>query len=83
MEIDPQNSTANYQIGLIYYTRQNYEKADLYLEKVINLYPFDYDTMLLLAWNKLYLQKTKEAKVLFGKVLLYNPGDKSALEGLK
>lgn len=83
VEIDPQNSVANYHIGLIYYTRQNYETADIYLEKVINLYPFDYDTLLLLAWNKIFLQKTKEAKILFGKVLLYNPDDKSALEGLK
>ena len=27
--------------------------------------------------------KTREAKILFNKVLLWSPGDKSALEGLK
>lgn len=83
LEIDPQNTLTNYRLGLIYYNRQNYEKADLYLEKVINLHPFDYDTMLLLAWNKLALQKFREAKVLFTKVLMYSPDDASALEGLK
>lgn len=83
LEIDPQNTLANYRLGLIYYNRGNYEKADPYIEKVVNLYPFDYDSLLLFAWNKLKLQKTREAKVLFQKVLMYNPGDESALEGLK
>jgi tetratricopeptide (TPR) repeat protein len=73
----------NYRVGLIYYNRGEFAKADPYLEKVVNLYPFDYDGLLLLAWNKLSLQKSREAKVLFQKVLLNNPGDESATEGLK
>lgn len=83
LEIDPQNTLVNYRLGLIYYNKESYEKADQYLEKVINLYPFDYDTMILLAWNKFALQKFREAKVLFNKVLMNNPDDASALEGLK
>lgn len=83
LEIDPQNTLVNYRMGLIYYNRGNHEYADKYLDKVINLYPFDYDTMILLAWNKLALLKFKEAKVLFNKVLLNTPDDASALEGLK
>ena len=83
LEIDSQNTLVNYRMGLIYYNRQQYERADQYLERLINLYPFDYDTMLLLAWNKLALQKFREAKVLFNKVLMYSPNDNSALEGLK
>ncbi|KAB2879455.1 tetratricopeptide repeat protein [bacterium] len=83
LAIDPQNTIANYRLGLIYYGRENYEKADGFIEKVVNLYPFDYDSVLLLAWNKLKLQKTRESKVLFNKVLMYSPDDKSALEGLK
>lgn len=82
LEIDPQQTVANYRLGVIYYGRESYEKADTYLEKVISLYPFDYDVLIMLAWNKLKLQKTREAKILFNKVLIYNPGDKSALEGL-
>lgn len=83
LQIDPQNSLVNYRVGLIYYNRGEFAKADPYLEKVVNLYPFDYDGLLLLAWNKLSLQKSREAKVLFQKVLLNNPGDASATEGLK
>ena len=83
LEIDPQNTLTNYRLGLIYYNLQNHERAELYLEKVISLHPFDYDTMILLAWNKLALQKFREAKVLFNKVLMYSPDDASALEGLK
>lgn len=83
LEIDPQNTIANYRLGLIYYNRKNHEKADVYLEKVVNLYPFDYDSIILLAWNKLMLQKIREAKVLFNKALMYNPNDQSALDGLK
>jgi tetratricopeptide (TPR) repeat protein len=83
LQIDPQNTLVNYRLGLIYYNRGNFDKADPYLEKVVNLYPFDYDGLILLAWNKLKLQKTREAKVLFHKVLLNSPEDASALEGLK
>jgi tetratricopeptide (TPR) repeat protein len=83
LEIDPQNTLVNYRMGLIYYNRGNFERADQYLEKVINLFPFDYDTLILLAWNKFSLQKFREAKVLFNKVLMNNPNDPSALEGLK
>lgn len=83
LETDPQNSLVNYRLGLIYYNRGEYERADFYIEKTVNLYPFDYDSLLLFAWNKLMLQQTREAKVLFEKVLLANPGDESAMNGLK
>jgi len=83
LETDPQNSLVNYRLGLIYYNRGEYERADFYIEKTVNLYPFDYDSLLLFAWNKLMMQRTREAKVLFEKVLLANPGDESALNGLK
>jgi hypothetical protein len=34
------------------------------------------------AWTNLKLGKTREAKILFNKTLLYNPDDASAKEGL-
>lgn len=83
LQTDPQNSLVNYRLGLIYYNRGNFDRADPYLEKVVNLYPFDYDGLILSAWNKLALQKSREARILFQKVLMNNPGDESALEGLK
>jgi Flp pilus assembly protein TadD len=49
---------------------------------VVNLYPFDYDGLLMYAWSNLQIGKFKEAKILFNKVLMLSPNDKSALEGL-
>ena len=82
LETDPQNTTANYRLGLIYFGKKDYQNAFKNFEKLVNLYPFGYDGLLYLGWTDYYLGQTKEAKVLFGKVLLVSPGDKSALEGL-
>jgi len=82
LTIDPQNTLANYRMGSIYYGRKDYTKAEKYLEKVINLYPFDYDSMILYAWINYKLGKLREAQVMFNKVLLHKPKDTSALEGL-
>ncbi len=80
---NPNNTVANYRLGLIYYGQKKYAKAYKYFEKVVNLYPFGYDALLMLAWTNYQLGKLREAKVLFYKVLMYSPKDKSALEGLK
>ncbi|MCH2043453.1 MAG: tetratricopeptide repeat protein [Saprospiraceae bacterium] len=82
LKIDPHNSVVNYRVGSIYYGRKAYKKAEVHFEKVINSYPFDYNSLLMQGWTKYFLGKTTEAKVLFNKVLLYSPDDKSALEGL-
>lgn len=82
LEIDPQNSNANYQMGYIYYNKKDYPTSYKYFEKVVNLYPFSYDGLLMFAWVNYQLGKTRESTVLFNKVLLLSPQDKSALEGL-
>ena len=82
LEIDPQNTTVNYRLGNIYYGKKDYASAYKYFQKVVNLYPFGYDALLMYAWTNLQIGKTGEAKVLFNKVLLTSPNDKSALEGL-
>lgn len=82
LAIDPQNSVVNYRLGSIYYGRKEYARAEKYLEKVVNLYPFDYDSMVLYAWTFYRLGKFREAQVMFNKTLLNKPGDTSALEGL-
>jgi tetratricopeptide (TPR) repeat protein len=82
LNIDPNHTLTNYRVGSIYYGRKDYKTAERYFEKVVNMYPFDYDTLLMLGWTKYFLGKTGEAKVIFNKVLLYSPSDKSALEGL-
>jgi tetratricopeptide (TPR) repeat protein len=81
--IDPQNTTANYRMGSIYYGNEDYTNALKYFEKVVNLYPFDHDALLMFAWTNLKLGKLREAEVLFQKVIMNKPNDESAMEGLK
>jgi tetratricopeptide (TPR) repeat protein len=80
--IDPQNTTANYRLGLYYYDKKDFPSANKYFEKVVSLYPFGYDALLMYAWSNFQLGKNKEAKKIFNKVLLLSPSDTSALEGL-
>lgn len=82
IKIDDKHYTANYRMGMILYGKQKYTEAFKYFEKIANLYPFDYDAIHMYAWEHYRLQKTREAKVLFNKVLMIKPGDTSALEGL-
>lgn len=82
LKLDPKNSAANYRMGVIYYYRKDYTTAKKYFDIALNLYPFQYETMLMSAWTNYFLGKTSEAKVLFYKVLLNHTNDASALEGL-
>lgn len=82
LETSPNNSVALYRLGLVYYGRKDYNKANTLFKKVVDLYPFGYDGLLMLGWTSYFLGNTSQAKVLFYKVNLYNPGDKSANEGL-
>ncbi len=82
LETSPNNSVALYRLGLVYYGRKDYNKANTLFKKVVDLYPFGYDGLLMLGWTSYFLGNTSQAKVLFNKVNLYNPGDKSANEGL-
>ncbi|WP_320053065.1 tetratricopeptide repeat protein [uncultured Acetobacteroides sp.] len=83
IKLDPKNSVANYQLGMIYYNRKNYLNAKQYFDVSLILFPFDYDNMLMSAWTCLRLERNTDAKSLFNKVLLYRPNDASALDGLK
>lgn len=82
LEYDAQNSLVNYRMGMIYYSRKDYATAQKYFERVTNLYPFDYDSAVMLGWSYLQMGKMREAKVMFTKSLLIRPDDASALEGL-
>lgn len=82
LKITPGNTTANYQLGLIYYYREKYAEAKKYFEVFLNLYPFEYDAVIMSAWTYFKLGQFNEAKLLFNKALLLRPTDTSALEGL-
>jgi tetratricopeptide (TPR) repeat protein len=82
LTIDPNNTVTLYRLGLISYDKKDYTQAYQLFEKVVNLYPFDYQSVLMLAWTNYRLGKTREAKILFNKALLYSPDDASAKEGI-
>jgi len=82
LAVDPMNTKANYWMGVICYNREQLDLAYKYFEKVANLYPFDYDSIIMYAWTNYKLHNLREAKVLFQKALLIRPDDSSALEGL-
>lgn len=75
--IDANNSVVNYRIALMFYYRKDYVSAQAHLQRVLDHYPFDYDSMLLMAQVKAAAGKISEAKVWYQKVLLYNPSDSS------
>ncbi|HLO92258.1 MAG TPA: tetratricopeptide repeat protein [Lentimicrobium sp.] len=82
LETDPNNYYGNYRIGSLYFEMKDYSNARKHFDKLINFYPFDYDIIIMSAWTYYYLNKPREAKVLFNKALLNRPSDKSATEGL-
>ena len=83
LEICPNNSVANHRLGLIYYGREEYSEAYKYFEKVVNLFPFDYDGLIMFGWTNYKLHRVREARILFQKALLHTPGGSSAIEGLE
>lgn len=82
LKIDSENYYGNYRIGVVYYELARYAEGQKHFEKLLNHYPFEYDVIIMSAWNFYRLGKLREAKVLFNKALLNRPGDSSALEGL-
>ena len=83
LKVDPLNSTANYWLGVIYYNRKDYKSATVLFEKVVNLYPLDYDSVIMLAWSKINNNSHTDAKLLFQQALIIRPNDASALNGLQ
>lgn len=83
LKIDPLNTTTNYWLGVIYFNRKDYKMATNLFEKVVNLYPLDYDSVIMLAWAKLNNNSHADAKLLFQQALIIRPNDNSALSGLQ
>lgn len=82
LEVNPNNSLALFRCGMIYYGRKDYQKAKDYFQKVINLYPFDYDGLSMMGWTYLFLGNKHESGIMFQKALYANPNGASASEGL-
>lgn len=81
--IDSNNSKANYNIAYIYYVRKDFNKANSFANKVYNLYPFDYDTNLLLGRINISLGNILEAKKHLNKALNFSPTSLEVINLLK
>jgi tetratricopeptide (TPR) repeat protein len=82
LKIDGQNTTSLYWLGVLLYNRKDYDNAAKNFEKIVNLYPMDYGSVVMLGWTKLYQGKKADAGVLFNQALLLSPNDPSAISGL-
>ncbi len=83
LKIDPLNTTANYWLGVIYFNRKDFKTAINLFEKVVNLYPLDYDSVIMLAWSKLNNSNYADAKILLQQALIIRPNDPSASNGMQ
>lgn len=75
LKVDPNHSSTNYQLAYIYYVRKMYTEAITHLNNVLKLYPFDYDSNLLIGATYLKLGQIKEAKQHYLLALEYNPSN--------
>jgi tetratricopeptide (TPR) repeat protein len=82
LKIDAMNTTSLYWLGVLLYNRKEYDNAAKNFEKIVNLYPMDYGSIIMLAWTRLFQGKLADAKVLFNQALILSPNDSSALSGL-
>jgi len=73
LKIDPLHTLTNYRLALIYYNKKDFAKAKKYLDTVLSLYPFDYDSLILIAAINVGLGNIEAAKTNYRLALLYNP----------
>lgn len=83
IKIDPNNSVANYRTSVIYYYRKDYANATTYIARVLKLYPFDFDSNLMMGKILIALGKSAEAKKYVGIAVQYNPLSEEAKTLLK
>lgn len=73
LKIDAKNYTVNYRLSLIWYNRKKYTQALSYAKIIQPIYPFDYETNLLLGKINIALGNITDAKNTLQKAILYNP----------
>ena len=83
LKMDPLHSLANYRLALIYFHQKDFNKAKKYLETTLSLYPFDYDSLVLMAVVNVGLGNIEAAKTNYRLALLYYPEDATIREELK
>jgi len=78
LSIDAKNTTANYRLALLYFDQKNWVLAEKHLLAIKEMYPFDYDTNLLLGGTYVKMGKINEAKIVLNTALQYNPSSSDA-----
>jgi len=82
LKIDPLHTLANYRLALIYFNKKDFNRAKKHLDTILNLYPFDYDSLVLMAVVNVGLGNIEAAKANYRLALLYYPDDKTMQEKL-
>jgi tetratricopeptide (TPR) repeat protein len=77
IKVDNGNTTANYNLALIYYNKGEYGSSWKYMQSYLLLHPFDFDGNSLAGWIKYSVGKKSEAFAFFKKALLVRPYDTS------
>ncbi|MCF8355971.1 MAG: tetratricopeptide repeat protein [Melioribacteraceae bacterium] len=83
LDKDELHYTANLRLGQILLNTGNYVNAKVYLQKLYELYPSDYEINLYLGWTYYYLGDKSKAQNHFTHALIASPDDSSAKEGLR
>jgi len=82
LKINPNHALSNYRLALIYYNKKDFNQAVKYLETILNIYPFDYDSLVLMAVVNIGLGNIEEAKKNYRMALLYYPDYETILAEL-
>lgn len=83
LDIDPNNTAVNYNVAYMYYLRGDWVNAEAGLIKVLELYPFDYDSSLLLGSVYVKMGMIKEAREYYIRALQYSPSSSEIRQLLK
>lgn len=82
IKLDSKNQTANYRLAEIHFNGGKFSKAENYLKVVLESYPFDYYSNVLMAKIKTKSGNISAAKAHYNKALLSNPDNVEILKAL-
>ena len=83
LKIDPLHLLTNYRVALIFYNQKDFNHAKKHLDAVLSLYPFDYDSLVLMAAINVGLGNIEAAKINYRDALLLYPENVAIADELK
>ncbi|MBU1753658.1 DUF2723 domain-containing protein [bacterium] len=82
ININPSDGDARYNLGAVYGTMQDYQKAIIEFNKSLKLKPNNLSAYYGLGMSYQKMEKLDEARQIYGKVLELSPGDPTATAAL-